>query len=207
MLEFYIARHGQTKWNTEGRLQGWLNSPLTQKGIESAKLLGEHIQDVDFDVCYSSPSERAYHTLEIAISNREMKVFKDERLMEMGLGIWQGKKSDEIQREYSDTYRAYFDSPATFYLEGAETYHDLKQRVCSFIDEVIHKHFTETAHKKILVITHGVTLMMMRLIFNGGELEALSEYGVSENAKLHIYQYDGKSFKSIIEDEGNKMAR
>lgn len=207
MLEFYVARHGQTEWNTQGRLQGWLNSPLTSKGIDSAKALGNLIKHDAFDAYYSSPSGRAFETLQIAMGSRQDEIIKDERLMEMGLGDWQGKLAHEIQSQYPEAYRDYFESPDTFMLEGAETYHDLKARVQAFIEESVENHFTETAHKKILIITHGVTLMMMRLIFNGGALEDLASYGVSDNAKLHVFQFDGDHYKSILEDEGNKLAR
>ena len=33
-LEIYFVRHGETEWNKEGRLQGWLDSDLTAKGIK-----------------------------------------------------------------------------------------------------------------------------------------------------------------------------
>ena len=38
-MRIYLVRHGETIWNTEGRIQGWKNSNLTEKGIEDAKAL------------------------------------------------------------------------------------------------------------------------------------------------------------------------
>jgi broad specificity phosphatase PhoE len=41
MLEIYITRHGATEWNMANRLQGLLNSKLTESGIRNAVLLGK----------------------------------------------------------------------------------------------------------------------------------------------------------------------
>ena len=34
---FYLMRHGQTRFNVQGRIQGACDSPLTDEGIEQAK--------------------------------------------------------------------------------------------------------------------------------------------------------------------------
>jgi broad specificity phosphatase PhoE len=53
MLHIYITRHGETEWNTEGRLQGWSDSPLTEKGRRDAILLGNRLQDISFSAIYT----------------------------------------------------------------------------------------------------------------------------------------------------------
>ncbi|MDK2868464.1 MAG: hypothetical protein PWP51_2962 [Clostridiales bacterium] len=207
MLEIYIARHGQTEWNREGRLQGWLNSALTDQGVESAEILGREIDHIQFDAYYSSPSERAYKTLEIALSPMKPEIVTDERLMEMGLGEWQGKLMSEIRRDYKTAFDDYFHKPERFSLLGAESYYDVKDRVDHFINELVKVHFHHARPKKVLVITHGVTLMMMRLLFNGGDIKDLASYGVADNAKLHVYQFDGSRFHSMVEEHENFDAR
>ena len=57
-MKIYITRHGETKWNIQGRMQGWKNSDLTEKGIENAKKLGKSLKEINFDCIYSSPSGR-----------------------------------------------------------------------------------------------------------------------------------------------------
>lgn len=200
MLEIYIARHGQTEWNQEGRLQGWLNSALTSKGIESAKNLGKKLDDIAFDAFYSSPSPRSYETLEIALNTSKEHFYLDERLKEIGLGAWQGKLIDDIKREYETAYHDYYHKPEVFKLDGAEDYYDLKRRVDHFLKELTMAHYRANKHKKVLVITHGVTLMMMRLLFNEGQIKDLSTYGVADNAKLHVYQYNGTKYEPVLEE-------
>ena len=66
---FYLMRHGQTLFNLRRKIQGASDSPLTDLGIEQAKEAGEYLKDVDFDHYYSSTSERASDTLELAVGS------------------------------------------------------------------------------------------------------------------------------------------
>lgn len=54
-MKFYFIRHGKTLWNLEGRFQGASgDSPLLEKSIETLKQLGQYLQEIPFDVIYSS---------------------------------------------------------------------------------------------------------------------------------------------------------
>ena len=48
-MKILLARHGETPWNAEGRYQGQIDIPLSENGIRQAKLLGERLQDQEFD--------------------------------------------------------------------------------------------------------------------------------------------------------------
>ncbi|EQB85893.1 hypothetical protein M918_16965 [Clostridium sp. BL8] len=78
MTRLYITRHGETLWNTEGRMQGWNDSPLTDLGIKQAEWLRDRIQDEKIDAIYSSPSNRAFKTAEIVRGGREIEIIKHE---------------------------------------------------------------------------------------------------------------------------------
>lgn len=54
-MELYIIRHGETKWNSEKRLQGRSDIELNEYGIELARITSEALKDVKFDRIYSSP--------------------------------------------------------------------------------------------------------------------------------------------------------
>ena len=57
-----LIRHGETEWNLSGRWQGHADSPLSSRGVEQAKALGERIKSEEFDFYYSSDLGRALHT-------------------------------------------------------------------------------------------------------------------------------------------------
>ena len=61
-LTVYLIRHGQTYYNIYGKLQGWGNSPLTEKGINDAINAGKKLSNVKFAAAYCSDTTRAHDT-------------------------------------------------------------------------------------------------------------------------------------------------
>ena len=61
VLRIYIARHGQTDWNVEGRLQGDTNVPLNATGRRQAVELAEQLKGVQLDAIFSSALKRRAH--------------------------------------------------------------------------------------------------------------------------------------------------
>ena len=59
-MKIYLIRHGETSWNTLGRLQGRTDIELNENGIRLAKITGEKLKDVHFDLAIASPLKRAY---------------------------------------------------------------------------------------------------------------------------------------------------
>lgn len=74
MKEFYLMRHGETRFNVHHRLQGVCDAPLTEVGIEQAKKAGQYLakQEPIFDHVFTSTSERASDTLEIVTGRNRL---------------------------------------------------------------------------------------------------------------------------------------
>ena len=95
MARIFIIRHGKTKWNTEGRLQGAENdSPLLENNVKDCKELAEYLSKYDFAKIYSSPLKRAVDTAEMVVSHFEesKKVEINEAFREVGFGKWVTKQ-------------------------------------------------------------------------------------------------------------------
>ena len=90
-LKLYITRHGRTEWNTIGRLQGWLDSPLTEEGIKRAERLSKRLENIDFDSIYSSSQKRALDTAHI-LNKKNIEIQILDELKELSLGKWEGMK-------------------------------------------------------------------------------------------------------------------
>lgn len=63
----YLIRHGQTKWNEEHKIQGRIDIPLNDRGIEQVTTTGHRLKEanLNFDVYLSSPLMRAKTSCEI----------------------------------------------------------------------------------------------------------------------------------------------
>ena len=88
-MRVYIVRHGESETNKAHRWTGWLDVPLTEKGIEDAAKAGSLLADVKFDKLYSSDLVRAKKTLETALPGREYET--SHLLREVSVGNIAGK--------------------------------------------------------------------------------------------------------------------
>ena len=86
-MELWLARHGETEWTLSRQHTSVTDVPLTPNGEEQARLLGERLRDVEFDVVVSSPAIRARRTAELAgFANFEV----DEDFVEYQYGEYEG---------------------------------------------------------------------------------------------------------------------
>ena len=82
----YVVRHGVTAWNRLRKVQGRADIPLAEEGVRLAKKTGEALQNVPFDLCFSSPLKRAVQTAEYILGDRKIPVITDERIQEIDFG-------------------------------------------------------------------------------------------------------------------------
>ena len=181
-MELYIARHGETEFNVEGRMQGnGKDSPLTPNGIQQAKHLGESLAGITFDAVYSSPLKRATNTVEIAFGGT-LKPILDPRLVEIGLGAAEGMLWEDVQYMFPE---ARISDPVSYIPPPqAEQLPDMIARVSAFLDDL-----AKTGHKQVFVLTHGFTLRVFQACTMGKSLEALGQARHYKNCEVVHYQY------------------
>src|SRR3954468_3280055 len=85
-----LVRHGETKWNVEQRIQGQGDSPLTETGIEQARLIGRRLGREHFDRLVSSDLGRAMQTAAEIGQLTGHAVDADPRLRERHFGAGEG---------------------------------------------------------------------------------------------------------------------
>ncbi len=163
-MKLYITRHGQTRWNQESRIQGWMDSPLTEQGISDAMALARRLEDVHFDYIFSSPLPRAIETATILRNKRMMPILRDPRLKEIRLDEWQGVVFEELQKRHGPSLKAYKADPGNWSFREAETLWDLTERIRLFLKDL------PTDGENILIISHGVTIRALKNELTGGDV-------------------------------------
>lgn len=186
MLNIYLIRHGETEWNTEKRLQGWKDSSLTQRGIESAEALYHHFSDMEFRRVYSSPSMRAFKTAEIILGEREVEIIADDNLREIALGQWEGKTRAEIEQLDSDQYDHFWNAPHRYRPKDGEEFIQVQNRAM----ETIHNIVKENESGNILIVTHGITLKLILAYFEKRTLENLWDPPFIENTSVSLVRFE-----------------
>lgn len=154
MLNLYIVRHGETEFNVEKRMQGRLDSPLTQRGIDNAISLSKQLKDVKFEKIYASPSPRAYKTAELIKGERDTQIQIDNELREMNLAGWEGKSKEELEQLYPEENDIFWNKPQLFKPVDGESFQQVQDRVV----EAINKLISENDEGNILIITHSVVI-------------------------------------------------
>ena len=93
----YLARHGETAWTLSGQHTGLTDLPLTEKGEQNARRLGERLNGLRFAKVFTSPLQRARHTCKLAGFGDVAEVDCD--LVEWNYGDYEGRRSADIRAE------------------------------------------------------------------------------------------------------------
>ena len=72
MAKLVLLRHGQSEWNQQNIFTGWVDIPLSPKGIEEAFKAGQKIDHIPFDTIYTSTLVRAQMTLFLAMTHSKV---------------------------------------------------------------------------------------------------------------------------------------
>ncbi len=161
--DLWILRHGETEWNAAGRMQGHMDSPLTERGRAQAARQRALLADLDFDAVdvWMSPLGRAVQTAAIALGGRARVLRSDDRLMEIGVGAWQGQARSELTLSQDQDGLFYYDSAP-----GGEGFPALQARCKAFLDGL---------ERPAVLVTHGITSRMLRLVAMGEGIDKLSD--------------------------------
>ncbi len=147
MITIYIARHGQTEYNVKKRIQGHIDTPLTDNGYKNAFLVADRLKGIKFDHIYSSDLGRAFITAHVIAEklNLENRIVREKKLREQDFGELTGmllKDAFEVPE---------FKGNPEFTPKNGESFKALQKRIVGFIITLEKKHKDKTA----LIVTHG----------------------------------------------------
>ncbi|MBB1123228.1 histidine phosphatase family protein [Limosilactobacillus albertensis] len=98
-ITVYFVRHGETYFNRFARLQGWSDTPLTEKGKMNAQKIGKVLADLRIDYLFSSDLKRAVDTARILIAEHPTAPMKEpiqkEFFREVFYGSFEGHSNEE----------------------------------------------------------------------------------------------------------------
>lgn len=143
MSELWLARHGETEWSRDAKHTSHTDLPLTSKGETAARVIGERLAGVDFDLVLTSPLARALDTARIA---GFAHAHTEPDLVEWDYGEYEGITTVQIRKTVPDWTVWTHPSP------GGETAEQVGRR----LDRVIGK--VRAVSGRVLVFGHGHSL-------------------------------------------------
>lgn len=153
-LEIYLARHGQTDWNAERRLQGGTDTHLNDNGRKQAEQLSRRLEGVPLDHIYCSALSRSRETAEAVRPGVPLTVLPG--LNERKLGKFEGVRLDGSQPQEAEEYDKRSHKPDDA-LDGGESQTQHFERVAAAVTEIRKRNPSGT----ILIVGHGGTNQMV----------------------------------------------
>jgi broad specificity phosphatase PhoE len=146
----FLVRHAESTWNRQKKIQGQKDPHLSPYGRQEAKRLAKRFRGLKFAAVYSSTLARACETAELIVGKRR-KIIRDEGLMEMGLGRWEGKTISEVKKAYGDAFTRWAIRPSRAKVPGGEDFKDFVARVKRTLSAIEKRH----PSGNVLAVCHG----------------------------------------------------
>jgi 2,3-bisphosphoglycerate-dependent phosphoglycerate mutase len=192
MSKMVLIRHGESQWNLENRFTGWVDVPLSPKGIEEAKAAGQKLSDFVFDRAFSSILARANETLRIVlevIGQTTIPVEKDKALNERMYGELQGLNKTETAKKYGDEQVKIWRRSYDVRPPGGESLKDTAERVLPYYDSRIKPCVLKG--ETILIAAHGNSLRALVMQLEQLTREQVLELNIPTGAPL-LYELDNQ---------------
>lgn len=154
MLNLMFIRHAETQLNKEGIFTGRTDCNITKEGFERAKEVLKE-DEKNFDYIYCSPLKRTKQTLDAILPGSTPII--DERITEISIGEWEGKKKTSFDKTLVALYRIGQYTPPK-----AETTSQVDKRVCNFIESLFS---TYKNNERILIVTHNGVMRSIKRNF------------------------------------------
>lgn len=167
-----ILRHGETQWNREGRMQGALDSPLTDLGRTQAAQQNAILRAADVGdwAWLCSPQGRAQTTAQIAAQGITKNISTAPDLREIGVGDWAGCLRAECLKDLPKGVKVQDGPDGALelyeYAPNGEGFSALRTRCEQFLDQLT---------GPSVLITHGITSRMLRAILLGFGTDQLAQ--------------------------------
>ncbi len=178
-MEILFVRHGKTDWNNQKKMQGSVDIPLSEEGIEHAKIMAEKLQNSKIDVAFCSPLNRAKETMEIINNSRTNKipVIIEDSLAERNYALYEGRNKElfnyNILWDYSNPL-------------NINNFFEFAWPIIHFVFEKLLRAYKD---KTVLIVSHGGVSKIFEMLLSKNSLypEELATY-LPKNSEVITYQ-------------------
>ncbi len=202
MGRLYLIRHGETEWNAQHRAQSYTDISLSDVGREQAQCTAKRLQNVDFDIAYSSDLSRAKETAAIILGTRNIQVNTSKSLREYNKGVFEGLHRSEYSLRYPDQYQSSLAKDLDFSPESGESVRQVHDRVSEFGIFITSEHPNED----ILIVCHGGSLRALVVHLLSLSVETTWKLAVSNCSLTIIYTYLNNNVLRLYNDTSHLAA-
>ena len=182
MKRFYLVRHAQTAWNSDNRIQGHSDLPLSPVGEEQAKRLGALFATRHLTGIFTSHLQRSQQTARHiadglpaapgaaqAGNGHGVRPVITQALAEMHLGAWEGLTPEEVDAQFTGAYQQWRIRPSTVQIPGAELLEAFRQRVSQALEHIV----SSSVDGEYVIVSHGGVIAALLADVLGADYDAL----------------------------------
>ena len=187
MTRLLLIRHGQSVANIEKFFAGHIDSPLTQLGMEQARLTAQYIASVyRVNHVYASDLSRAYLTGKSIADQFGMKAVACRELRELYAGLWEGVPYACISDRFPESYNVWLTNIGNAVSDEGESVKQLYDRVVDKILDICRQHPDQT----IAVATHATPIRALQCYCEGKTLDEMKNVPWVSNASVSEFYYE-----------------
>ena len=201
MTRIYLIRHGEAEGNIYRRCQGQHEGRISQKGLRQIDALAERLRDERFDALYSSDLKRCLRTAGAVTKYHELPLQTEPRLRELDLGPWEDIPFGDLMYACPEQMRAFNDDPDRWYVEGAETFPQLKARIRGVLTELGERHDGQT----IVCCTHGMAIRAFLSDILAVPSEEIHRLPHGDNTAVSLVEYENGAFRAVFYNDASHL--
>ncbi len=215
MAKLILVRHGQSVWNLQNRFTGWIDVPLSKKGIKEAQNAGKLLKNFKFDIAFTSNLIRAQDTLyEILNINNDsnyflwihedksdwykkfketeddkgiLKIHTSEKLNERYYGDLQGLNKDDAIKQFGQMEVLNWRRSFDIPPPNGESLEMTAKRTIPYFKTNILKQLN--VGKDVLIVAHGNSLRSIVMFIEGMSSEDIIQFEMA-TGRPHIYTFE-----------------
>jgi 2,3-bisphosphoglycerate-dependent phosphoglycerate mutase len=210
-----LVRHGESRWNLANKFTGWVDVPLSPRGVDEAMRTAKELRDFEMDVAFTSKLKRAQETLNIILAEQrytgvylhardwkntwflrynnkefeedEIPVHSSAKLNERYYGKLQGINKEDAKRHWGKDQVHLWRRSYSIAPPGGESLKQVVKRAVPYFKSTIMKHVK--AHQNVLVAAHGNSLRAIIKYIEGITDEDIPHLELATGKPI-IYEYE-----------------
>lgn len=179
-MKIYVMRHGRTNWNEKWITQGRSQNMLSKTGKAEVIAVAKNFANTKIDIIICSPLKRTVQTANIINQHHNVKIVKDQRLIEIDQGVFTGKAYSSQTPQEHEAKRLRLDG------YGLEKFISVYQRVKDFTDKLS----KDYPYENILIVTHESPAVYLSAILARQKIDTQNPFTMSRFANAEIRQFE-----------------
>ncbi len=193
----FLARHGQTVANREGRFCGQSETDLTPFGQQQARALAQRLAGIEIHAVYTSDFTRAILTAAPSLEGRALTPSIDAALRELHYGEWEMERENAIRKSHPEQHRLMReDRVVEWHPPGGENVAAVRRRTHGALQALIRRH----KGNNVLVVSHGTAITCMIAEFLGMPLENTFRFDIAHCAVSEVTVIGRRQVLSLLND-------